>query len=47
MSDWIVADYISFLVDAVSSWLAYGIGFGAMVWVLSQVVGLIYRFVRY
>lgn len=48
MADWfLVGDDFSYLVDAASSWLAYGIGFGAVVWMIGQVVALIYRLVRY
>lgn len=47
MGDWIVADYISYLADVAAEWLAYGIGLGAILWVMSLGVGLIIGFVRY
>ena len=47
MADWLVAEHISFLADAAADWLAYGIGLGAILWVVSLGVGLIIRFVRY
>jgi hypothetical protein len=48
MADWILSgDDFTYLADVVSKWLAYGIGFGAVVWMIGQVIGLIYKFVRY
>lgn len=36
-----------YLADIAAEWLAYGIGLGAIVWVLGAVVGLIWSFLRY
>lgn len=43
----LTGDDFTFFVDVVSNWLAYGIGFGAVVWIIGQAIGLIFRFVRY
>lgn len=37
----------TYLSDAVSSWLAYGIGFGAVAWLIGQVVALVWQLVKY
>lgn len=48
MADWfLVGDDFAFLVDIVTEWLAYGIGLGAIVWVISCAVGLIWQFVKF
>ena len=44
MAYWLlVGSDFGFLSDAVSTWLAYGIGLGAVAWLIGQVVGLLYR----
>lgn len=40
-------DDFTFLADIVSEWLAYGIGFGAIVWVISAGLGLLWSVIRY
>lgn len=48
MADWILTgEDFTYLVDIVSNWLAYGIGFGAVVWMIGSAIALIYRLVRY
>ena len=41
------AELMAYLTDAASSWLAYGIGFGAILWMKGQGMRLIFSFVRY
>lgn len=36
-----------YLVDVAAEWLAYGIGFGAIFWVVGSVVSLVWSFIRY
>lgn len=43
----LVGDDFAYLADIAAQWLAYGIGFGAVVWMIGQVVALIWSFVRY
>ena len=47
MIEWFALDDFTFMTDAVSTWLAYGIGFGAIFWIIGLVVALIFSFVRY
>lgn len=37
----------TFFADVVSNWLAYGIGLGAVFWLVGQIVRVIYQFLRY
>lgn len=43
----LTGDDFGFFADAVSTWLAYGIGLGAVAWLVGQVVGFIYQVLRY
>lgn len=37
----------TFFADVISNWLAYGIGLGAVFWLVGQIVRIIVQFVRY
>ena len=37
----------AYLSDVVTCWLAYGIGFGAVFWLVGQGIRVIYSFLRY
>ena len=37
----------AYLSDVLSNWLAYGIGLGAVLWLLGQGVRFVIQFVRY
>lgn len=43
----LVGDDLTYLVDTAIEWLAYGIGFGAVLWMIGRGVGLIFYMVRY
>lgn len=46
--DWIlVGDDFGFLSQTVAEWLAYGLGLGAIFWMVGSGVALIFRFLRY
>lgn len=46
--EWMLTgDDFAFLSDNVGQWLSYGVGLGAIVWLVSQGVALIFRFLRY
>lgn len=48
MADWfIVADDLAFLTDNVVAWFAYGIGLGAILWIIGSMVHWISLFLRY
>lgn len=48
MADWfLTGSDFGFLSDVASEWLAYGIGLGAVAWVIGQVVGLLFRLLRF
>ena len=48
MADWFLStDDFAYFTDAVATWLAYGIGFGAVLWLIGQMVGVVYRFLRF
>lgn len=48
MLDWfLVGEDFAFFTDIVAEWLAYGIGLGAVVWIIGQAVALIYRLLRF
>lgn len=42
MADWfLTGDDMGFLVDAVTQWVAYGVGLGAVLWLLGAAVHVI------
>jgi hypothetical protein len=41
------SEMLAYLADIATSWLAYGIGFGAILWMIGQGMRLIFSFVRY
>ena len=48
MADWfLVGDNFGYLSDVVAEWLAYGVGLGAIFWLIGQVVSFVIRFLRY
>lgn len=48
MFDWFfTGDEFVYLSEVVAEWLAFGLGLGAMAWVLSVVIGFIWSFIRY
>ena len=48
MADWfLVGEDLAFLTENVALWVAYGIGLGAVLWVVGCMVHWVYLFVRY
>lgn len=48
MYDWfLVGEDFGFLAGIVAEWLAFGLGLGAIGWVLSVVIGFLWSIVRY
>lgn len=48
MADWILTgEDFAYLAEVVWRWIAYGVGFGAVLWLLGAVVHVIWDFVRY
>lgn len=43
----LTGDDMAFFVDAVAQWISYGIGFGAVFWIISQCIGLVWQFARF
>lgn len=43
----LTGDELAYLVDTAIAWLAYGIGFGAVLWMIGRGVALIFSFVRF
>lgn len=48
MADWfLTGDDLSYLVEVVGTFLAYGLGFGCVLWLIGAIVHVIADFVRY
>lgn len=43
----LTGDDLAYLTNAVASWVPYGIGFGAVAWIIGQAVAIIWQLVRY
>lgn len=46
-SAFLTGDDLAYLVGTTVDWLAYGIGLGAVLWVIGRCIALIFSFVRY
>lgn len=46
-SAFLTGEDLAYLVGTAVDWLAYGIGFGAILWMIGRGVALIFSFVRY
>lgn len=48
MADWfLTGDDLSYLVEVVGTFLAYGLGLGCVLWLIGAIVHVIADFVRY
>lgn len=48
MADWfLVGEDFAYLSDIVASFVAYGIGFGAVAWLIGQVLAFIWSVIRF
>lgn len=48
IADWIlVGDDFGFISDNVAAYVAYGIGLGAIAWMLGQGIAILFKFLRY
>ena len=48
MDDLVLAmDNLAYLTGVATSWISYGIGFGAILWMVGQGMRLVFSFVRF